>query len=225
VETIDHVFRSETEHRFGGQIDQFRGDGLVASLEQAAPMKMTERAVLAGLVMQHRMEEYAAELQKQLNIDLKLRVGVNTGEVIVMSIGDERQHREDTAMGEAIAIAARMEEAAQPGTVLVSENTYRLVTSDFRWEPLGEILVKGLTSPIAVFRPLQHLPSADSGLKPRISLYSYPDRANDGLQLLSAVLKNFTVAAVDHHHQRRTGLAGPAGYQCTSISNGRDAVD
>jgi class 3 adenylate cyclase/predicted ATPase len=165
VETMNRVFQIlETEiYRFGGQIDQFRGDGLVAFFgANGAHEDDPERAVLTSLIMQHRMEEYAAELKKQLDVDLKLRIGVNTGEVIVTSIGDQNQHREDTAMGEAIAIAARMEAAAQPGTVLVSENTYRLVASNFQWEPLGEILVKGLTAPIAVYRPLQHLPFADS---------------------------------------------------------------
>ena len=164
VETMNHVFQIlETEiYRFGGHIDQFRGDGLVAFFGAShAHEDDPERAVLAGLAMQHRMQEYAVELTKQLDVDLKLRVGVNTGEVIVTSIGDKNQHHENTAMGEAIAIAARMEAAALPGTVLVSENTYKLVADNFRWEMLGEILVKGLSAPIAVYRPQQHLPMVD----------------------------------------------------------------
>ena len=79
---------------------------------------------------------------------------MNTGEVIAASIGDGSQHREDTAMGEAIALAARMESAAEPGTVLVSEHTYRLVQPLFEWQLLGKIIAKGVSQPVTVYRPL-----------------------------------------------------------------------
>lgn len=157
VEIMNHVLQTlEAEiYRLGGEVDQFRGDGLVAFFgATSAHEDDPERAVLAALAMQQAIEPYAAELCARESIDLLLRVGVNTGDVIVANIGDSRQHSEDTAMGEAIAIAARMESAAEPGTVLVSENTYRLVQSLFEWEPLGEIIVKGVSQPIGVYRPL-----------------------------------------------------------------------
>ncbi|MCP4537420.1 MAG: AAA family ATPase [Chloroflexi bacterium] len=142
-------------YRFGGEVDQFRGDGLVAFFgTTSAHEDDPERAVLAALAMQQVIRPYAAELSERESINLLLRVGVNTGDVIVASIGDSRQHSEDTAMGEAIAVAARMETAAEPGTVLVSENTYRLLQSQFEWESLGEIMIKGVSQPIAVYRPL-----------------------------------------------------------------------
>jgi len=149
-------------YRFGGEVDQFRGDGLVAFFgTTSAHEDDPERAVLSALAMQEAIKPYAAELAEREGIDILLRVGVNTGEVIVASIGDGRQHREDTAMGEAIALAARMEAAAEPGTVLVSENTYLLVQSQFEWESLGRITVKGIGQPIAVYRPLVPRPEAD----------------------------------------------------------------
>ncbi|HQK12803.1 MAG TPA: adenylate/guanylate cyclase domain-containing protein [Anaerolineae bacterium] len=146
----------ETEvYRFGGKVDQFRGDGLVAFFgTTTAHEDDPERAVLAALSMQEALQPYAAELEQREGIHLALRVGVNTGEVIVTSVGNDRQYREETAMGEAIALAARMETAAEPGTVLVSENTYRLTATQFEWLPLGEIMVKGVSHPIAVYRPL-----------------------------------------------------------------------
>ncbi len=146
----------ETEvYRFGGKVDQFRGDGLVAFFgTTTAHEDDPERAVLAALAMQEALQPYAAELEQRENIHLALRVGVNTGEVIVTSVGNDSQYREETAMGEAIALAARMETAAEPGTVLVSENTYRLTATQFEWLPLGEIMVKGVSHPIAVYRPL-----------------------------------------------------------------------
>ncbi len=146
----------ETEvYRFGGKVDQFRGDGLVAFFGTTmAHEDDPERAVLAALAMQSAILPFAADLEKREGISLALRVGVNTGEVIVTSVGNDRQYREETAMGEAIALAARMETAAEPGTVLVSENTYRLTATQFEWLPLGEIKVKGVSAPIAVYRPL-----------------------------------------------------------------------
>ena len=85
-----------------------------------------------------------------------LRVGINTGEVILMG-GVGNHHGEDTAMGEAISVASRMETSAQPGTVLVSEFTHHLVTAQFTWRELGEIMVKGVSQPIAVYQPLAPL--------------------------------------------------------------------
>lgn len=158
VAMMNHVFQIlETEiYRFGGKVDQFRGDGLVAFFGTAtAHEDDPERAVLAALAMQEALKPYAAELSATDDIDLSMRVGVNTGEVIVASVGDRRRYSEDTAMGEAIALAARMETAAEPGAVLVSENTYRVAADHFEWATLGEIMVKGISHPIAVYRPLR----------------------------------------------------------------------
>jgi class 3 adenylate cyclase len=166
-------------YRYGGEIDQFRGDGLVAFFgATTAHEDDPERAVLAALAMQEAIKRYAPGLTRGDGADpppgaasgrppdagvppdrlrpleLRMRVGVNTGEVIAIRVGDRHQHSENTAMGQAIALAARMEAAAKPGTVLVSENTYRLVAPLFEWENLGEITVKGVSQPVAVHRPL-----------------------------------------------------------------------
>jgi class 3 adenylate cyclase len=159
VQMMNQVLQTlEAEvYRFGGTVDQFRGDGLVAFFgAEAAHEDDPERAVLAGLAMHQAIEPMAIELAEQDGIGLRLRVGINTGEVIVASIGDTRHYTEDTAMGEAIALAARMETAAEPGTVLVSDNTYHLVESHFEWSALGRITVKGITEPLAVYRPHRH---------------------------------------------------------------------
>lgn len=157
VDLMNQVLqRMETEiYRFGGVVDQFRGDGLVAFFgARAAHEDDPERAVLAGLAIQKTVKAYSADLAEQKGLDLKVRVGINTGEVIVTSVGDRRRHWEDTAMGEAVSIAARMETAAQPGTVLVSQNTYQLTQAVFKWQPLGRIRVKGVSQPMAVYQPL-----------------------------------------------------------------------
>ena len=149
-------------YRFDGRVDQFRGDGLVAFFgTTTAHEDDPERAVLSALAMQRALKSYSSELAEKADIDLALRIGVNTGEVIVTSVGDYNKYSEETAMGEAIAIAARMEEAAEPGTVLVSENTYRLADHNFKWKSLGQISVKGIRNPIAVYQPLALKESLD----------------------------------------------------------------
>jgi predicted ATPase/class 3 adenylate cyclase len=164
VEVMNRVLHLlETEvYRFGGQVDQFRGDGLVAFFgATSAHEDDPERAILAALSMHVSLGAYVSKNAERRGIDLQLRVGVNTGEVIVTSVGDSRLYHEDTAMGEAVTIAARLESAAEPGTALTSENTYRLTEPQFEWQVLGEITVKGVSQPVSVYRPIA--PKADTG--------------------------------------------------------------
>ncbi|MCI0579765.1 MAG: AAA family ATPase [Chloroflexi bacterium] len=148
-------------YRFGGHVDQFRGDGLLAFFGAGSAHKDDpERAVLSALRIQEALKSEASQLAGNRGFNLQVRVGVNTGEVIVATIGDSRLYRENTVMGEAVALAARLEAAAEPGTVLVSENTYRLVSTQFEWQSLGEIRLKGLSQSVRVYRPLAYLASA-----------------------------------------------------------------
>ncbi len=157
VELMNQVLQllAAEVYRLGGRVDQFRGDGLVAFFGVTdAHEDDPERAILAALAMHVAIGPTAADLERR-GIDLKVRVGVNTGEVIVASVGEASQHSEDTAMGGGVAVAARMETSAEPGTVLVSADTYHLVEARFEWQALGEIAVKGLSKPVAVYRPLR----------------------------------------------------------------------
>jgi len=166
VEIMNRVFHllGDAIYEYGGEIDQYRGDGLVAFFgAKAAHEDDPERAVRAALDMQEAVKRYATELEAERGVELLLRVGINTGEVIAAEVGDRRQHSEDTAMGRAIALAARMESAAQPGTVLVTDNTYRLTRTLFEWQGLGEISVKGVSQPVTVYRPLAARATAGKG--------------------------------------------------------------
>ncbi|HNB50966.1 MAG TPA: adenylate/guanylate cyclase domain-containing protein [Anaerolineales bacterium] len=164
VEVMNQVLQimGAAIYRFGGQVDQFRGDGLVAFFgARSAHEDDPERAVLAALVMQDDLQQHAVQLTERYQIDLTVRIGINTGEVITASIGNRAQHREDTTMGGAVSLAARLEAAAEPGTVLVSQFTYRLVEARFKWQALGEMPVRGLTHPVGVYRPLRPIFEAD----------------------------------------------------------------
>jgi class 3 adenylate cyclase len=153
---ILRILEAEVQ-RFGGHVDQFRGDGLLAFFGAlSAHEDDPERAVLAALMMQRRFNHYIEHnCQPDCN-SLRLRIGLSTGEVIVANLGDSA-HREDTGMGMTVALAARMEQSAEPGTILASDSTYRLCRAQFEWQPLGEITVKGISHSIPVFRPLAPL--------------------------------------------------------------------
>jgi class 3 adenylate cyclase len=163
VEVMNKMFQVlEGEiYRYCGEVGQFRGDGMVAYFgAKAANEDDPEHAVLAGLAIQEAIRPFADALEQKEGVRLVVRVGINTGDIIVASVGDA-QHSEDTAMGEALTVAARMEASAEPGTVLVSENTYRLVREKFEWQSLGEISVKGISRAMPVFRPLKPRPGSD----------------------------------------------------------------
>lgn len=160
-----HILEEEVL-RFGGEVEQFRGDGMVAFFGATrAHEDDPERAVLAGLAMQQSVGALAAQVEQQQGIALRLRVGISTGEVIVSGDAQRPPHAE-RAMGAAIAVAARMEAAAEPGTVLVSEDTYRLVAALFEWQPLGSVTVRGFSRPIAVYRPLAHQADGEGTSRP-----------------------------------------------------------
>ena len=123
---VFHILESEI-YRYGGVVDQFRGDGLVAFFgTTVAHEDDPERAVLASLSMQGAVVRYAERLAEEQGIALGLRVGVNTGEVIVAHIGDRSQHSEETAMGEAIALAAAWR-------VRLSQGRYWSAKTPFTW--------------------------------------------------------------------------------------------
>lgn len=142
-------------YRFGGQVDQFRGDGLVAFFgARNAHEDDPERAILAAMAMLEGFERFKWDFEPERSGEVKLRIGIHTDELIVARVGAADMHHEDTAMGEAVAVAARLESTAEPGTILVSEATYALSKDKFHWMELGERQLKGITSPSNVFRPL-----------------------------------------------------------------------
>jgi class 3 adenylate cyclase/tetratricopeptide (TPR) repeat protein len=257
VEIMNRVLQIlETEvYRYGGEVDQFRGDGLVAFFgASAAHEDDPERAVLAAMSMQESLKAYAAELMATPTpiggvsdpyppIHLQLRVGVNTGEVIAASIGNRRQHREDTAMGGAIALAARMEAAAEPGTVLVSENTYRLVPMQFEWEPLGKIKVKGIRQPVSVYRPLAPRLDAErhQGYDLAVPLIGRDTefhvlkgcvedllKGRGGIVMVTGdrgIGKSYLMYEVRHHFARQNAVVSKATEAACTLNEDRENVD
>jgi class 3 adenylate cyclase len=137
--------------RYEGTIAQLQGDAMLAFF--GAPVAHEddpERAVLAALDMLAATEEFARQLKATHGIDFRIRAGVNTGPVMVGNVGSDLRY-EYTALGDAVNVAARMQAAAQPGTILMTETTRRLAGDVFETEDLGAIEVKGKTEPVHAF--------------------------------------------------------------------------
>jgi class 3 adenylate cyclase/tetratricopeptide (TPR) repeat protein len=151
---MDGCFRIllDQVHACEGTVNEFRGDGVMALF--GAPIAHedhAQRACYAALAIQHALIPYGEKLKEEYDIDFKMRIGLNSGSVVVGAIGDDLR-MDYTAQGDTANLAARMESSAQPGTVLVAEATYRLVGDAFEFEPLRQIPVKGKEKPVAVFR-------------------------------------------------------------------------
>lgn len=138
-------------HRAEGTVSRVLGDGIMALF--GAPLALEDhphRALYAALRMQETVRNYAAELRTQRDLDLQIRVGVNTGEVVVGSIGNDL-FMEYTPVGHAVGLAARMETLALPGSTLVTDATYRLTRHAFRFVSRGLTKVKGAAEPFPVY--------------------------------------------------------------------------
>ena len=139
-------------HRFEGTINQFTGDGVMALF--GAPIAHedhAQRACHASLAIQTAIKPYAEKLKENLGIEFSIRIGINSGAVVVGSIGDDLR-MDYTAQGDTSNLASRMESHAEPGTVLISENTYRLVRDFFELESKGKLQVKGKEAPVEAYQ-------------------------------------------------------------------------
>ncbi len=156
AEIMDEAFDYMTipVHRYQGTVARLMGDGVLALF--GAPTSHEddpERAILAALDILEGVKPFQGRLRADYGVDFNLRVGINTGSVVVGEIGSEIR-TEYTAMGDAVNVASRMEETAAPGTVQISANTHKLVAPIFNIEPLDEIEVRGKSEPMQAYRVL-----------------------------------------------------------------------
>ena len=138
-------------HRYEGTVNQVMGDGIMALF--GAPVTHEDHAVracYAALRMQEAVKRYAEEVRRREGALIHVRVGLNSGEVVVRSIGSDLR-MDYTAVGQTTHLAARMEQLAMPGSVLISADTLRLAEGFVEVKPLGPVNVKGLSEPVEVF--------------------------------------------------------------------------
>lgn len=150
---LDEFFSilSEEVHRFEGTVNQYTGDGIMALF--GAPLALedhAQRAAFAALALRDRLREFADRLRLREGINLATRMGMNSGEVIVGSIGDDLR-MDYTAKGLTVNLAARMEQIAEPGCVYLTRNTASLIEDYFVLRGLGPMPVKGSSEDIEVY--------------------------------------------------------------------------
>jgi class 3 adenylate cyclase len=141
----------EAVHRYEGTVNQVLGDGIMALF--GAPLAHEDhaaRACYATLAMQDALRRYAEEVRRTHGLTVQMRVGLNSGEVVVRAIGNDL-HMDYSAVGLTTVLAARMEQLATPGSILLTAATLRLVEGLVQVNPLGLVPVKGVDEPVEVF--------------------------------------------------------------------------
>jgi class 3 adenylate cyclase/tetratricopeptide (TPR) repeat protein len=179
---------SEPIYRYEGTIARLMGDAILCFF--GAPITHEDdpaRACRCALDVIEAARSYAARLERERGITgFTVRVGINTGLVVVGEVGADLRV-EYTAMGDAVNLAARMESAAEPGTILITENTQRLISTQFETDPLGPMQVKGRSGTVQVHRLLGLKASArrERGIK---GLSSTLVGRNSELEILGGAL-------------------------------------
>ncbi|MBI3800336.1 MAG: AAA family ATPase [Deltaproteobacteria bacterium] len=145
----------EAVHRYEGYVVQSTGDGIFALF--GAPLTHedhAQRALYAALRMQEEIKRYADRLRLQGRQPLEIRVGVNTGEMVLRSIHKDDLHTEYTPIGHSTSLAARLQSLATGGGIVVSEPTYRLTEGYFEYRALGAAQIKGVSEPVPLYEVL-----------------------------------------------------------------------
>lgn len=142
-------------HRYEGYVAQSMGDGVFALF--GAPLAHedhAQRALFAALRMQERGRRYAERLRGEKGINLQIRVGVNSGAVVVRSIRKDDLHTDYVPVGHSTSLAARLEGLATPGSIVVSEHTHKLAEGYFEFRDLGAAKIKGVSGPLHIYEVL-----------------------------------------------------------------------
>jgi class 3 adenylate cyclase/tetratricopeptide (TPR) repeat protein len=145
---IQHMM--DAVHRYEGTVNQVLGDGIMALF--GAPIAHEDhalRACYAALAMQAAMQPYTEDVRRTRGLELRMRVGLNAGEVVVRAIGNDL-HMDYSAVGETTVLAARMEQMATPGSIRLTAGTLGLVEGLVQVNALGPVPVKGLSEPVEV---------------------------------------------------------------------------
>jgi class 3 adenylate cyclase/tetratricopeptide (TPR) repeat protein len=138
-------------HRYEGTVNQVMGDGIMALF--GAPLAHEDHAVracYAALRMQELAKRYAEGVRREQGVTIRIRVGLNSGEVVVRAIGSDL-HMDYTAVGQTTHLAARMEQLADPGSILLTPDTLALAEGFVQVKSLGPMAVKGLLDPVEVY--------------------------------------------------------------------------
>ena len=151
---MDEVFETliHKVNEFGGTVNKMTGDGVMALF--GAPIALEDapqRAIRSALAIQREIARFSDRIKAETGAPLRMRIGIHIGPVVVGSLGNDLRV-EFTAVGDTVNLASRMEGLAEPGTVYVTEETFKLTEGLFRFEALGERQVKGKEAPVKAYR-------------------------------------------------------------------------
>ena len=141
----------EAVHRYEGTVINVAGDGIMALF--GAPLAHEDHAVracYAALTMQESIARYSGEVRRTYGVPIMVRVGVNSGEIVISAIGNDL-HMEYTVVGQTVHLASRMEQMAKPGSVFTTADTHRLAEGYVAMKSLGLVPVKGLAGPMQIY--------------------------------------------------------------------------
>ena len=141
----------EAVHRYEGTVVNVAGDGIMALF--GAPLAHEDHAVracYAALTMQESIARYSGEVRRTYGVPIMVRVGVNSGEIVISAIGNDL-HMEYTVVGQTVHLASRMEQMAKPGSVFTTADTHRLAEGYVAMKSLGLVPVKGLAGPMQIY--------------------------------------------------------------------------
>jgi class 3 adenylate cyclase/tetratricopeptide (TPR) repeat protein len=193
-------------HRFEGTINQYTGDGVMALF--GAPIAHEDhahRACYAALHLRQELRRYADQLRLAEGVNFSVRIGLNSGEVVVGKIGDDLR-MDYTAQGHTVNLAARMEQIAEPGRVYLTEHVAALVPGFFTMRDLGPLEVKGAAAPVRVYE-LEGV----GALRTRLDLSRARGLSSFvGRQAETAVLDR-AIARVQGQEGQIVGVVGEAG--------------
>jgi class 3 adenylate cyclase/tetratricopeptide (TPR) repeat protein len=189
---IDELFEMMIHkvHEYGGTVNKGTGDGIMALF--GAPIAVEDapqRAIRSALAIQQEMAKFSGTLSEQADLPpLKMRIGIHTGPVVVGTLGNDLRV-EFTAVGDTVNLASRMVGQAEPGTVYVTEDTFKLTEGFFRFERLGERQVKGKEQPVRAYRVIAPSTrrtrfdvSAEMGLTPFVGRHKELELLLDGFE-------------------------------------------
>ena len=184
-EIMDRCFRliMDEVHRYEGTVNQFLGDGMMALF--GAPIAHedhAQRACQAALGIRKALEPYGESLKSRYGIDFNMRIGLNSGPVVVGSIGDDLR-MDYTAKGDTVNTASRLEGVSEAGQILVSRDTYRLAREAFTFFAMEPVRVKGKRDPLIVFELHRSRLSPGKSRGLRDLSYAFVGRDHDMAQL------------------------------------------
>jgi class 3 adenylate cyclase/tetratricopeptide (TPR) repeat protein len=203
-----HAFLSTSlaeVHRYGGMAPQFTGDGFMALF--GAPLTQedhVQRALLAALAIERALGG-AGDADEANKLDLPVRMGIHSGTVVFGPVGDKLP-MDYTAIGDTANVAARIQQAAEPATILLSEATYHLAQSYARVEPVGPLMLKGKADPVTAYRLLE-VSQMRAALRASTAARSTAFVNRDGDL---AVLRNY-LGQVENGHGQAVGIVGEPG--------------